>query len=121
MAISKFAAVASLFLAGAALGSTEAEAATTQRACLVDSVGVIEGRMHIKCAPLPANAYTGEIRYYAMNLSEGAAKIEAIVLLAIESKRRNKAMAISFDMEDYKSVPGCAGHNCRRLIGAAME
>jgi hypothetical protein len=26
-----------------------------------------------------------------------------------------------FDMDDYKSVPGCLGSDCRRLKGAALE
>lgn len=96
-------------------------AASQQRDCLVDSVAVIGDRMHIKCVPVPAQAYTGQIPYYAMNLREGPAKIQSIIMLAIESKRRNKAMKIHFDMADYQSVPGCEGHNCRVLTGAIME
>jgi hypothetical protein len=100
---------------------TEASAATQNRRCAVDNVGVIEGRMHIKCAPNPQQAYTGEIRYYAMPLNEPPAKIQSIVMLAIESKRVAKALTLWFDMDDYRSVPGCQGHDCRRLQGVALE
>ena len=116
-----------IFLLGAGLlavglaAAAPAEAASMQRDCLVDSVAVIDARMHIKCVPIAATAYTGQIPYYAMNLGEGPAKIEGIIMLAIESKRRNKAMKIHFDMADYQSVPGCLGHNCRVLTGAIME
>ena len=120
MAYSKWAALAGVFLAGAAVFAGPAEAATVDRACLVDSVAVIEGRMHIKCVPAPSGL-GHDVTYYAMNLSEGAAKIEGLILLAIESKRRNKAMRLWYDQSDYQSVAGCLGHNCRRLIGAAME
>ena len=109
-------------LVASAIGfAAPADAASMQRDCLVDSVAVIADRMHIKCVPIQANAYTGQIPYYAMNLREGPAKIEGIIMLAIESKRRNKAMKIHFDMADYQSVPGCEGHNCRVLTGAIME
>lgn len=121
MAYWRMAALAGVFMAGAGVFAVRAEAATQQRDCLVDSIAVIEQRMHIKCVPIPANAYTGEITYYAMPVSEGSPKVDSVVMLAIESKRRNKAMKILFDMADYASVPGCLGHNCRRLRGAVME
>ena len=114
-----------LFAAAGLLGTFAAagpaEAASQQRDCLVDSVAVIADRMHIKCVPIQGTAYTGQIPYYAMNLREGPAKIEGIIMLAIESKRRGKAMKIHFDMGDYQSVAGCEGHNCRALTGAIME
>ena len=98
----------------------EAEA-NSQRSCLVDNVAVVDTRMHIKCAPNPSQAYTSAIPYYALPLSEPAAKIESLIALAIAAKRERKAMVLWFDMNDYKSVPGCQGHNCRRLRGAALE
>lgn len=115
------AALAGVFMAGVVVLGGRADAATQQRDCLVDSVAVIEQRMHIKCVPIQGTAYTGQITYYAMSLREGAPKVESIIMLAIESKRRNKAMKIHFDVEEYQSVPGCLGHNCRLLQGAIME
>jgi hypothetical protein len=101
--------------------SGEAQAAAQTRSCLVDSVAVIDDRMHIKCAPNAQQAFSKDILYYAMNLREGTAKVEAIVMLAIAAKNRNKAMTVTFDLDDYKSVPGCQGSNCRAMKGAAME
>lgn len=121
MAYWKRAALAGVFMAGVAAVGGRAEAATQQRDCLVDSVAVIGQRMHIKCAPVAGAAYTTQLTYYAMNLSEGAAKVQSIIMLAIESKRRNKAMKLQFDNEEYQSVAGCLGHNCRLLQGAIME
>jgi hypothetical protein len=97
-----------------------AQAASQTRTCLVDSVAVIDERMHIKCAPIAQQAYTKDILYYAMNLRDGSTKVESIVMLAIAAKNRNKAMTLIFD-DDYKSVPGCQGNNCRALKGATME
>lgn len=108
-------------LAAAALYVAPANAATVSRNCDVDSIGVIDGRMHIKCAPIPAVANTQAIYYFAMNLSEGAGKAQSLVALAIEAKRIKKAMVLWYDPEDYQSVPGCQGNNCRRLRGAALE
>lgn len=98
-----------------------AAAATMQRLCSVDQVAVIEGRIHIKCAPNPQQAYTKEIPYYAMPLNEPPAKIDAVISLAIAAKQIRKPMVLWFDMDDYRSVPGCQGNNCRRLHGAALE
>ena len=120
MAIMKGAALAGVFLAGSAVFGGRADAAQIGRACLVDSVAVIETRMHIKCAPA-ASGLGRDVTYYAMNLSEGATKVHGLIALAIESKRRNKAMHLWYDEADYASVKGCLGNNCRRLIGAAME
>ena len=63
----------------------------------------------------------GEIRHYALPLTEPVAKVESLVLLAIESKRINKPLVLWFDMADYERMPGCLGHDCRRLKGAALE
>jgi hypothetical protein len=98
-----------------------AAAANSQRLCNVDQVAVIESRLHIKCAPNPQQAYTGEIRFYAMGLNEPAAKVDAIISMAIAAKQLRKPMVLWFDMDDYRSVPGCQGTNCRRLNGAALE
>ena len=101
--------------------ASSAQAATISRNCAVDNVAVIEARMHIKCAPIPTIANTHAIYYFAAALSEGPAKIESLVMLAIESKRIKKPLVIWYDPEDYASVPGCQGNNCRRLSGAALE
>ena len=116
----KTAALAGVFLAGLAVFSGRAEAAQVGRECLVDSVAVIGSRMHIRCVPA-ASGLGRDVTYYAMNLSEGAAKVQGLIALAIESKRRSKAMQLWYDQADYASVNGCLGHNCRRLLGAAME
>jgi hypothetical protein len=105
----------------ATLFSHSAQAAPQSRSCLVDNVTVIDERMHIKCAPNAQQAYTKDILYYAMSLREPSVKVESIVMLAIAAKNRNKAMTLTFDSDDYKSVPGCQGNNCRALKGAAME
>lgn len=108
-------------LCAGALFPQYSQAAAQSRSCLVDNVAIIDDRMHIKCAPNAQQAYTKEILYYAMSLKESSIKVESIVMLAIASKNRNKAMTLSFDPEDYKSVPGCQGNNCRALKGASME
>lgn len=110
-----------LCAAGTAAFATPAAAATMSRSCPVDSVAVIDNRMHIKCAPVPGVGHTQAIYYFALPLSEPVAKIESIIALAIEAKRIKKPMVLWFDMDDYKSVPGCQGNDCRRLQGAALE
>lgn len=101
--------------------ATPAEAATLSRSCPVDNIAVIDGRMHIKCSSVPGVGHTQAIYYFALPLSEPAAKIQSIIALAIESKRINKPLTLWFDMDDYKSVPGCLGSDCRRLQGIALE
>ena len=112
--------VTSMLIAGILIPQN-AQAAAQSRSCLVDNVTVIDDRMHIKCAPNAQQAYTKDILYYAMSLREPSVKVESIVMLAIAAKNRNKAMTLTFDADDYKSVPGCQGNNCRALKGAAME
>jgi hypothetical protein len=114
--------LAALGLAGSlGLAARPAAAANSQRLCEVDQVAVIEGRIHIKCAPNPQQAFTTAIYYYAMPLTEPASKIEGVISLAIAAKQLRKPMVLWFDMDDYRSVPGCQGSNCRRLNGAALE
>jgi hypothetical protein len=108
-------------LAGAALGAAPADAATLSRTCMVDQVAVIDGRMHIKCAPNAGEAVTKDIRYFAMPLSEPQIKIDNLIALAVAAKQVNRPMVIWYDHEDYKSVPGCQGVDCRRLKGAGIE
>ncbi len=95
--------------------------AATSRMCNVDQVGVMANRIHIKCAPNPGQAYTKDIPYYAMRLNEPEAKIDNIIALAIASKQIRKPLVVWFDQSDYKSLPGCLGSNCRRLVAAALE
>ena len=99
----------------------EAEAATMSRLCKVDQVGVMNNRIHIKCAPLADKAYTKDIPYYAMNLTEDARKVDNIIALAIAAKQINKPLVVWFDWDDYRSVPGCQGNDCRKLVSAALE
>ena len=101
--------------------SSQASAATMSRECRVDQVGVFGNRIHIKCAPDPSKAYTGEIRYYAMAISQDARVVDNIVRVAIGAKQTNKPLVIWFDMDDYRSVPGCQGVDCRKLLAAALE
>lgn len=97
-----------------------AYAASKARLCKVDHVAVIEKRLHVKCLP-EQEAYTREITYYAMLLTEPVVKTEAVIAMAIESKKLNKPVRIWFDEADYASVPGCQGSDCRRLLGLALE
>lgn len=102
--------------------ATEADAASVMsRLCNVDQVGVFENRIHIKCAPDPDKAYTKDIPYYAMAITGDARVIDNIIALAIGAKQVNKPLVIWFDMDDYRSVPGCQGSNCRKLTAAALE
>ncbi len=98
-----------------------AEAATKGRLCNVDHVAVISSRIHVKCTPNAKEGYTSDLRYYAMKLSEPRVKIDNIIKMAIESKRMKKPVRLWFDPNDYQSVPGCQGSNCRRLKGLALE
>lgn len=94
---------------------------TISRLCVVDQVAVIDQRVHIKCAVDNAKAFTQAITYYAMPLSEGDTKVSAVIALGIGAKQTGKPMVLWFNPDDYKSVPGCQGTNCRRLHGAALE
>jgi hypothetical protein len=100
--------------------STPVHAASKGRLCKVDIVAVIEKRLHVKCVP-EQDAYTREIIYYAMLLTEPVVKTEAVIAMAIESKKLNKPVRIWFDDADYASVPGCQGSDCRKLLGLALE
>jgi hypothetical protein len=100
--------------------STPVHAASKARLCKVDHVAVIEKRLHVKCVP-EQEAYTREITYYAMLLTEPVVKTEAVIMMAMESKKLNKPVRIWFDDADYASVPGCQGSDCRRLLGLALE
>lgn len=94
------------------------------RSCNVDQIGVYANRIHLKCIPDPQRAYTGDIRYYAMAITGDArvlGVVENIIALAIGAKQTNKPMVIQFDMGDYRSVPGCQGNDCRKLVSAALE
>ena len=70
--------ICGLVVAGAAFVAVPEAKANTQRNCAVDSVGVIDGRMHIKCASIPGIGHTQAIYYFAMNLSEGPAKVQSV-------------------------------------------
>lgn len=111
--------------AGAFTWTAEAEAQEIMsRSCNVDQVGVYANRIHLKCIPDPQRAYTGDIRYYAMAITGDArvlGVVENVVALAIAAKQTNKPMVIQFDMADYRSVPGCQGNDCRKLVSAALE
>jgi hypothetical protein len=107
---------------GALAWASQAQAAQIMsRTCNVDQIGVFTNRIHIKCVPIQGTAYTNEIEYYAMAITSDARVIDNVIALAIGAKQTNKPLVIQFDMDDYKSVPGCQGHDCRKLTGAALE
>lgn len=108
-------------LAGGMLASTGAQAQSQSRLCEVDQVGVFENRIHIKCAPIADKAFTKDILYYAMRIDNPAVMVDNIVALAVGAKQTRKPLVIWYDFNDYKSVPGCQGVNCRRLVAAALE
>lgn len=108
-------------LASGMLFSTSANAARQTRMCAVDQVGVMENRIHIKCTPIEGQAQTQAIYYFAMNLSEDARKVDNIIALAIAAKQLRKPLVLAFEHDDYKSVPGCQGSNCRKLLAVALE
>lgn len=95
--------------------------AAQSRLCEVDQIGVFENRIHIKCVPIASKAYTKDIPYYAMAMTKPKAVIDNIIALAVGAKQTKKPLVVWFDFSDYKSVPGCQGNNCRRLVAAALE
>lgn len=113
--------MAAAFCVAAFFGTTSAEAARQPRSCDVDQVGVMENRIHIKCVPIEGQANTQAIYYFAMSLSEDSRKVDNVIALAIAAKQTRKPLVIAYDTADYKSVPGCDGSNCRRLLAAALE
>ena len=122
---SKLMSLAVLAMLTTATWTTSANAETIMsRQCRVDQVAVFANRIHLKCNVDPGKAYTGDIRYYAAAITADARTsimVESIVALAIAAKQTNKPMVIGFDMDDYRSVPGCQGSDCRKLVSAALE
>lgn len=100
---------------------SSAQAQSQSRLCDVDQVGVFENRIHIKCVPIADKAYTKDIPYYAMRIDKPKAVVDGIIALAVGAKQTRKPLRIWFDFGDYKSVPGCQGNDCRRLVAAALE
>ena len=120
--VSLRATLATAVATGVGIGfATSANAADISRLCEVDQVGVMGNRIHIKCAPIAEKAYTKDIPYYAMSLDEKPAKIDAVIALATTAKQIRKPLVIWFDWDDYKSVPGCQGSDCRAMRGVALE
>jgi hypothetical protein len=113
---------AALFIAGLVPAGVGAPAygASKARLCKVDHLAVIDRRLHVKCAA-EQEAYTREITYYAMSLTEPVVKTEAIIAMVMESKKQNRPVRIWFDDSDYASVPGCQGSDCRKMLGLALE
>lgn len=101
--------------------SSGAVAQSDSRQCYVDQVAVFSNRIHLKCNPDKQKAYTSDILYYAMAISEDAKLIDNVIALAIGAKQTNKPLVIWFAPNDYRSVPGCQGNNCRRLSAVALE
>lgn len=97
-----------------------AQADTRTRVCQPVEVAVFQNRLHVRCAPISEQAYTSDIRYYAMKL-DNSVQVQATLDLLLMAKANNRALAIRFDEGDYQSVPGCQGGDCRRLVWAAMR
>ena len=104
------------------LGSTAlpAQADTRSRACKPVEVAVFGNRLHVRCEPINGQAYTSELRYYAMKL-DNSVQVQATLDLLLMAKANNRSLTIRFDENDYQSVPGCQGGDCRRLVWAAMR
>jgi len=112
---------AALIVASVVLFFASDAQAAQSRLCDVDQVGVFENRIHIKCVPIADKAYTKDIPYYAMAMTKPKAVIDNIIALAVGAKQTKKPLVVWYDFSDYKSVPGCLGSNCRRLVAAALE
>lgn len=115
-------AITTALLALAAMPMTAALAEKVQsRSCKPVEVAVFANRIHVKCAPQADKAYTGDITYYAMATNDRSAidSLTLQVLTAAQASDRN--LRVWFDLDDYKSVPGCQGNDCRRLVAVAMQ
>lgn len=91
------------------------------RNCKPVEVAVFSNRIHVKCAVIQGQAYTGDIPYYAMKNSTTDLRVLQTLQLLISAKERGKTLRIWADMADYKSVPGCKGSDCRRLSAVALR
>ncbi|MEH6605379.1 MAG: hypothetical protein V7711_07350 [Pseudomonadales bacterium] len=100
--------------------STSAQAAQS-RSCTPIEVGVFSNRIHVKCAAIKGKAYTKDIPYYAMALKNGSLQVQLTLELLVTAKAHKRNLTIWVDMADYKSVPGCLGSDCRRLIAVAIK
>lgn len=111
--------IALLFVALA--GQAAHASATQSRTCAPTEVAVFETRIHVRCQPIAAQAYTNDIIYYAISRKADARLADQVlqILLAAKSSRQN--LRLWFDPTDYSSVPGCQGNDCRRLHGAAIQ
>lgn len=113
--------VAALIAASIVLFYASNAQAAQSRLCNVDQVAVFENRIHIKCNAIAGKAYTKDIPYYAMAITKPKAVIDNVIALAVGAKVTKKPLVVWFDWNDYKSVPGCRGNDCRRLVAAALE
>lgn len=118
--IKKIAGLAALTLATGLATSLPADASNRTRVCKPATVGVFSNRIHVRCEAIGGQAYTEDIRYYAMKLDDSP-QVQATLQLLLMAKAHNRQLSISFDESDYKSVPGCQGSNCRRLRWASMR
>ena len=99
---------------------TTAHADDRTRKCTPVDVGVFENRLHVQCEPLNGQAYTTQIRYYAMKMSDSE-QFDATLQLLLMAKAHDRPLRLSFDDADYASVPGCQGGDCRRLRWVSMR
>ena len=116
----KFAALAIATSVFSIVSALPADASNRTRVCKPENVGVFNNRIHVKCAPISGQAYTSDIRYYAMKLTD-TPQVTATLQLLLFAKAHNRQLSISFDESDYQSVPGCQGGDCRRLRWVTMK
>lgn len=91
------------------------------RKCNPKEVAVYSNRIHVKCAPVQGKAYTNDIPYYAERINTRSPHIRYMLDTLLAAKASGRTLYIRFDMDDYQSVPGCKGSDCRRLISVAMR
>lgn len=114
---------ATLILIGAGIGfSQTAHAAQIEyRTCKPVEVAVFKTRFHVRCEPIDGKAYTGDIKYYAAPIDARQPHLRYMLETLIAAKAHGRTLRIRFDFDDYDSVSGCKGSDCRRLVSVAMR
>ena len=91
------------------------------RNCKVTEVAVFSNRIHVKCAKIDSQPWTGDIPYYAMKMKEGSTRQLMVMDLLVAARTSGRSLRVWVDMADYQSVPGCKGSDCRRLHAVALR
>ena len=116
-----FAMAASLTAITYMASGTAAAEDIVSRACSPTEVAVFSNRIHVRCAPIEGQGWTKDIPFYAMPLSPNSKQLEYTLHLLAAAKAADKSLRVWVDRDDYQSVPGCRGGDCRRLVAAAMR